>query len=116
MHLLPPRKRKDCAILKHIEEENTQNVPAITPADKIDNEVISYLDYHKMNPETNLLIWWKSEQRQFPTLSILARKYLCVCGTSDPSERVFSTCGYVVNNYRSRLHPKNVNYLTFVVS
>ena len=69
----PPSKKKKglSAILKHIEEENTQNVPA----DKIDNEVISYLDYHKMNPETNLLIWWKSEQRQFPTLSILARKY-----------------------------------------
>ena len=53
-------------------------------------------------------------QRQFPTLSALARKYLCVCGTGVPSELIFSTCGYVVNNYRSRLHPKNVDYLIFL--
>ena len=52
-----------------------------------------------MNSETNPLVWWKSEQRRFPTLSVLARKYLCVCGTSVSSECMFSTCGYVVNNY-----------------
>jgi hypothetical protein len=91
-----------------------ENVPAVTQEDKIEKEVSAYLDYPKMSSETNPLLWWRNEQRQFPTLSVLARKYLCICGTSVPSERVFSSCGYTINNYRSRLHPKNVNYLIFL--
>ena len=40
-----------------------------------------------------------------------------MCGNSVPSERIFSTCGYVVNSYRNRLHPKNVDYLVqFVIT
>ena len=81
---------------------------------KAENEIASYLEYQKMSSATNPLDWWKSEQRQFPTLSFLAKKYLCVCGTGVPSERIFSLCGYVVNSYRSRLHPKNIDYLVFL--
>ena len=62
-----------------------------------------------MNAETDPLSWWKSEQRRFPAISFVARKYLCICGTSVPSERMFSTFGYIINNHRSHLHPKNVN-------
>ncbi len=112
----PPCKKKKglSAILKHIEEENTQSIPSLTPEDKINNEIHSYLDYPIVNSETNPLVWWKDEQRRFPTLSVMARKYLCICGTSVPSERVFSTSGFIVNGYRSRLRPKNVNYLVFL--
>lgn len=108
----PPCKKKKglSAILRHIEEENMQNLPTVTPEDKVNNEISAYLDYPIMNSETNPLVWWKAEQRRFPTLSILAKKYLCICGTSVPSERIFSTGGYIVSNYRSRLLPKNVNY------
>ena len=62
-----------------------------------------------MNP----LLWWKAECRRFPALAHLAAKYLCVCG-SVPSERVFSRGGYIVNKYRSRLKPKNLNKLIFL--
>ena len=110
---LPTVKRKGLsAILKHNEEESQVPV-SVTVQDKIDNEVISYLEYPKVNAETDSLIWWKSEQK-FPALSFVARKYLCICGTSVPSERMFSPCGYIVNNHRNRLHPKNVNYHTFL--
>ena len=110
----PTNKRKGLsAILKHIEEES--QVPVlVTVQDKNDNEVISYLQYPKVNAETDPLVWWKIEQRRFPALSFLARKHLCICGTSVASERMFSTCGYIVNNHRSHLHPKNVNYLTIL--
>ena len=36
------------------------------------------------------------------------------CGTSVPSERVFSTAGHVCNDSRSRLLPENVNKLIFL--
>ena len=39
------------------------------------------------------------------------QKDLCICDTSVPPERVFSTAGYVCNDSRSRLLPKNVNKL-----
>ena len=45
--LAPPacKKKKGLSvILKHIEEENMQNIPAFTPEDKIDNKITSYLD------------------------------------------------------------------------
>ena len=33
--------------------------------------------------------WWEHEEQKFPNLKCLARKYLCICGTSVPSERLF---------------------------
>jgi hypothetical protein len=38
----------------------------------------------------------------------LARKYLCVCATSVPSERLFSIGGKTVHG-RSRLKPKSTS-------
>ena len=48
---------------------------------------------------------------QFPCLSCLAKKYLCMCGTSVPSERLFRKGGYIVNPLRNRLFPEHVNIL-----
>ncbi len=59
------------------------------------------------------LDWWKVEHSHFPHLAQLARKYLCVCGTSVPSERMFSLAGHITNG-RSRLLPENVNKLVFL--
>ncbi len=42
------------------------------------------------------------------------RKYLCVCATSTPSERVFSTAGKVVGPQRALLKPDKVNMLVFL--
>ena len=112
---LPPKKRKGLsAILMNIQHENSEATTTLTAEDKIDGEFTSYLDYPTVDFETNPLRWWKDEERRFPTLSILAKKYLSICGTSVPSERIFSTGGYIVNGYRSRLQPKNVNRLIFL--
>ncbi len=59
------------------------------------------------------LDWWKIEHSRFHHLAQLARKYLCVCGTSVPSERMFSLAGHITNG-RSRLLPENVNKLVFL--
>ena len=52
--------------------------------------------------------------KNFPILGTLAKKYLCACGTSVPSERLFSQAGYIVNNLRARLTPDHVNQLVFL--
>ena len=56
------------------------------------------------------LHWWKSESNHLPTISKVARKYLCACATSVPSERTFN----IVTKRRSCLKPDKVNQLVFL--
>ena len=52
------------------------------------------------------LEWWKHEANCLPVLSVLAKIYLCICGTSIPSERLSR---YITNAF---LLPEKVNALT----
>jgi len=63
---------------------------------------------------SNPLDWWKINEKRFPTIAILARKYLSVQASNAAAERVFSTCGNVLNKKRSRLGPEYVNDLVFL--
>lgn len=65
-------------------------------------------------PHGDLLAFWKSVSAQYPWLSSLARKVLCIPATSTPSERVFSVAGQVLRAKRSRLHPLTVDKVIFV--
>ena len=103
------------AILKNIEKEDEdKQCTPLTHEQQIDNKIPSYLDFPIAEIETSPLVWWKVEYRRFPTLSQLAKKYLCIPATSVPSERVFSSGGHIVSSLRARLHPKNVNKLIFL--
>jgi hypothetical protein len=51
-----------------------------------------------------ILQWWKTVgANRYPRLCQLAKKYLSVCATSAPSERVFSAMNITVNKKRARL-------------
>ena len=60
------------------------------------------------------LSWWFDNVKRYPTLAIMARKYLCICATSVPSERAFSLAGHIVNERRASLLPETVNMLSFL--
>ncbi len=60
------------------------------------------------------LAWWKRNEKRFNLLSQLAKKYLCVSGTSVPSERLFSKAGELVSIRRNRLKPKNIDMMLFL--
>jgi len=62
----------------------------------------------------NPLDWWCLKAQQFPLLSKLAIRYLCIPATSAPSERVFSTAGLTIAKERSRLDPATANELVFL--
>jgi hypothetical protein len=60
------------------------------------------------------LHWWKMNQRRFPTLAVLARKWLCISATSASSKRVFSHAGLTIAKDRAGLLPYNAAVLIFL--
>ncbi|KAG3237818.1 hypothetical protein PI124_g17207 [Phytophthora idaei] len=64
--------------------------------------------------KTDPFEWWRVHKNVYPNLRRLARKWLGTEATSVPSERAFSTSGYVVTVKRSSLTPAMVRDLVFV--
>jgi len=60
------------------------------------------------------LVWWKNNQKHYPWLAQLARKYFCIPATSVPLERAFSVSGHIVKEKRACLLPENINMLAFL--
>ena len=91
-------------------------MPTLTPQETVEIEIASYLDFPYAPPETDPLVWWKEEEGRFPTLARLAWQYLCVCGTSVRSERIFSRAGYVADHHCACLTLENMDKLVLLPS
>ena len=65
-------------------------------------------------PNTNPLIWYKENNARIPSLARLAKRYLCIQGTSVASERVFSAASSILTSNRNRLLPALVDKLIFL--
>jgi hypothetical protein len=109
-----PKKLKGLgAVLRNFcKEKRNESLSAI---ERVEKEKSAYLDLPTLGVEDDPLKWWKAEARRLPLLATLARKYLCICGTSVPSERLFSKAGYISGGLRARLSPVNVNRLVFFI-
>lgn len=80
-------------------------------------ELTYYLDEIKTPqafPEVDPFEWWRDNQKRFPTLYKITRKYLGIPATSVPSERLFSDAGNQISAERNRLKPSTVNELLFI--
>ena len=73
-----------------------------------------YFEEANIDRRINPLDWWKENEVRFPTMKFLARKYLCIPGSSVPSERLFSKAGQLVSERRNRIKPKNINMMLFL--
>lgn len=81
------------------------------------NALIEMRDYMEEKPvprDQDPLLWWKSHEQAFPSLSRLAAKYLGITASSVPSERIFSKAGELVSQRRNRLKGDHVNILLFL--
>ncbi|GFS70440.1 hypothetical protein TNCV_4182661 [Trichonephila clavipes] len=65
--------------------ENTRN-----PSQEAEKELNEYLSMPRVSFEHDPLDWWKVHYESFPSLKVIARKYLCIQGSSVASDRVFS--------------------------
>lgn len=81
--------------------------------DAVTTELNTYTYMPGVVPEEDPLKWWKHHKINFPLLSKLAQKYLCIQATSSASERAFSASGNVVSAHRSCLKPEKVDMLFF---
>ena len=112
------KKRKGFgAILTKIisNDSERQSRAPLRSREKTEAEITRYLDLPVVDDmDSDPLEWWKHEAKHLPVLAVLAKKYLCICGTSVPSERLFSKSGYITNALRSRVLPEKVNTLTFL--
>ena len=111
----PPatKKSKLARILKR-SSKDSDDPQVIIPRDKVRKELQYYIDTPCLDVEEDPLQWWASESSKYPCLSQLAMKYLSVCATSSPSERVFSVSGKIVTSLRSTLKPDKVDKLVFL--
>ena len=86
----------------------------LSPQQKIKQEIDQYLTHPQLDISEDPLEWWKSESIRYPVLAKLARKYLCICATSVPAERVFSCGGNIACDKRTCLKPERVDHLVFL--
>lgn len=83
-------------------------------AEMVEDEIEGYKRRAPIDLNDSPLVWWKSHSAALPRLATLAKKYLCLTGTSVPSERVFSCAGNIVTDTRSCLSPEHTNELVFL--
>ena len=80
------------------------------------NEIDVYLDEPTIdddedNEDFDVLKYWKTNEKKFPILSIMARDVLSISITIVALESVFSKGGRVLPKYRSSILPKHVQML-----
>uniref|UniRef100_A0A667X1D9 BED-type domain-containing protein n=1 Tax=Myripristis murdjan TaxID=586833 RepID=A0A667X1D9_9TELE len=85
-----------------------------TAQTRAEEEVQKYLEAPSLPLTDNPLEWWSTNEYVYPLLAMLAKRYLCIPGTSVAAERVFSTAGDIVSAQRSTLTPQHVDQLVFL--
>ena len=70
---------------KRVEETSTRR--SVTTNATVEKQ--QYFQLFNLPRESNPLQWWNENSSHLPLLQELAKKYLCIPGTSVPSERVF---------------------------
>ena len=114
----PSKKRKLGTLFKENDQESasgsTDTQPSMSREQLLQSEIESYTCMPRLDFEENPLKWWKVHSSNYPFLATFARRYLCVCATSSPSERLFSSSGHIASPIRMKLKPDMVNMLTFL--
>ena len=88
--------------------------------DEVDTEKSLIEEYERFLNESAVkgnadpLEWWGKHLDGYKKRAPIAKFFLCIPGTSVPSERVFSDTGNIVTKKRASLDPDTVNQLVFL--
>ena len=110
--------RKKCMLEKLLGDTFSNNNLESSVMASFNELVLAELSRYKAESLLELkgkpLEWWRYHEHSYHKLSHVAKKYLGVVATSDPSEQLFSTTGNAVTAKRSALDPDNVEKLVFL--
>ena len=97
----PPKKKRRGlgAVLANIPKSN-ESTKELSTEDKVKKELQIYMDQPCVDTDSKPFVWWKLNSSLFPVMAKLAKTYLSIPATSVRSERMFSSGGYIVNNFR----------------
>nr|XP_039264328.1 E3 SUMO-protein ligase ZBED1-like [Styela clava] len=95
-------------------ESSESDDSADTEVPVVANEVNKFFSSKVLSECSNPLTWWKDQNANYPNLSKLVGKYMCVTATSTPSERLFSAAGNTATELRSSLTGSHVEALVFL--
>lgn len=76
-------------------------------------EYDEYIHQPTIDVSEDPLEYWKNEGR-FPNIKKIVPKYLCIMGTSVPSERLFSQAANILTPRRNRITPENLKKFFFL--
>ncbi|CAK1603037.1 unnamed protein product [Parnassius mnemosyne] len=112
----PPPQLQINLVWQHYAEKMKNIQPKGTATSRAILEVQRYLDDKVVLPCENIssLEWWKKRKDVYPHLYALALKKLNAMATSVPCERLFSSCGLLLNDRRTRLGTRKVQQLMFL--
>ena len=106
-----PKKK---SIWDEFDQETEKERVVTKSVSNIEIELTRYREALRLKRTLDPLKWWNENERNFPHLAKLAKKYLAILATSVPSERVFSKAGEIVSARRSRIKSKHVDMLIFL--
>lgn len=113
-HHTHTKKKRRAALVNLLAEtfKHARSSPTpSSPNSKAEKEVQRYQDSPPLPLTDELLGWWKSEACKYPHLAKMAQRYLCVPGTSAPSERIFS--GDIISDQKCALTYEHDDQLLF---
>ncbi|XP_071652992.1 E3 SUMO-protein ligase ZBED1-like isoform X2 [Temnothorax longispinosus] len=84
--------------------------------DEMPTNLKHYLDQPMIDHKENPIRYWINFASVYPTLTVIAKKFLAIVGTSVPSERLFSRAGNILTDSRNRLSPDHLQHLLFLNS
>ena len=117
---LPPQKKKKIHPLKKLlgDKFRASSTTVAGSLVSLEDQAQAELSRYKAESQSPLehcpLQWWRDHRTIYPLLCRIARKYLCLPGTSVPSESLFSISGIVVNEKRAALDPNCVDQIVFL--
>ena len=87
----PPPKKGTLGSIMGKTSDATQQLAALPVEERAKMELARYIAAEEVSGDTNPLIWWRNHEASFPLMAKLVKKYLRICATSTPSERLFSS-------------------------
>ncbi|KNZ51398.1 uncharacterized protein VP01_3972g1, partial [Puccinia sorghi] len=59
----------------------------------------------------DILKYWHSRQKLYPSLAVMAKCFLVIPATSAPSKQVFSACKFIIGTQRYNLDESSIEQL-----